>query len=121
MRLTFGKYLGKRLEEVPESYLIWVLENLTHLNPHTRMSIEQFLLKDDGAHESPTSTVEDSPVNIEAFEGLIKTWYRQMAQRHHPDRGGDNKSMSVINDGYEKLCEMLSNLRKTNNSTSAYF
>lgn len=33
----------------------------------------------------------------------IKAAYRKLAQRHHPDKGGDEKTFSKINDAYTRL------------------
>jgi hypothetical protein len=41
--LGFGKYRGCRLDEVPVTYLEWVLENFDDLWPETRRAIERYL------------------------------------------------------------------------------
>lgn len=41
--LTFGKYKGQRIDEVPRSYLEWVCENATNIDPNLLQSIENFL------------------------------------------------------------------------------
>jgi hypothetical protein len=41
--LRFGKYRGKRLDEVDADYLLWVLENFDELWPSTRRAIELYL------------------------------------------------------------------------------
>jgi hypothetical protein len=43
VRLPFGKYRGKCLDEVPRGYLVWALENLRDLRPWLRRAIEGFL------------------------------------------------------------------------------
>ena len=41
--LSFGKYRGERLRDVPVSYLIWCLEDFEDLWPATRKAIEGYL------------------------------------------------------------------------------
>jgi hypothetical protein len=41
--LGFGKYKGRRLDEVDPTYLLWVLENFEDLWPQTREAIERYL------------------------------------------------------------------------------
>jgi hypothetical protein len=41
--LGFGKYRGQALKDVPESYLLWVLDNFEGLWPQTRRAIERYL------------------------------------------------------------------------------
>lgn len=42
-KLMFGKHKGKKLEEIPVDYLLWVLDNFDDLNTHQREAIETFL------------------------------------------------------------------------------
>jgi Putative quorum-sensing-regulated virulence factor len=41
--LTFGKYRGKRLRDVPPEYLLWVLANCHRISPHLRAAIRTYL------------------------------------------------------------------------------
>jgi len=39
----------------------------------------------------------------------LKSAYRKLAMRYHPDRGGDTATMQAINAEYEQLFQMLKN------------
>ena len=43
VQMTFGKYKGRHLDEIPATYLLWVLQNVMTLSPPLRESIEGFL------------------------------------------------------------------------------
>jgi hypothetical protein len=41
--LRFGKFRGKRFDEVDADYLLWILDNFEDLWPATRRAIEMYL------------------------------------------------------------------------------
>ncbi len=45
-RIPFGRHCGKRLDEVPRSYLTWMLR-LPYLSPKLKDAIRCFLYSDD--------------------------------------------------------------------------
>lgn len=46
----------------------------------------------------------------------LKTQYKHLAQKHHPDRGGDTATMQAINAEYEERFEAL---KRTQNTQAA--
>jgi hypothetical protein len=38
---------------------------------------------------------------------VLRSWFAQMSQRWHPDRGGSDQAMAAVNDGYERLRKLL--------------
>ena len=40
-----------------------------------------------------------------ASEAEIKSAYRKMAMKHHPDRGGDEQAFKAVNEAYETLSD----------------
>ena len=42
----------------------------------------------------------------------LKSMYRKLAMKHHPDRGGDAETMKVINAEYDTLFPMLKDVHK---------
>ena len=46
IRLSFGRHRGKRLDEVPTTYLVWLVK-LPDLSPEVRDTIRCFLYDDD--------------------------------------------------------------------------
>ena len=40
MRITFGKYIGQPLDQIPKGYLRWVVANVPHLEPTLAEAID---------------------------------------------------------------------------------
>lgn len=40
MKMPFGKHRGEDLEDIPDDYLVWILDNLDDLSPTLRRAIE---------------------------------------------------------------------------------
>ncbi len=94
MIMTFGKHRGKRIEEIPDDYLFWVLGNC---DPQAALRLE--------IHKAlgllgPT-TVPALPVS-----DLLDPWYRQLAREFHPDAGGSHEAMVAVNRGRELMAEL---------------
>jgi hypothetical protein len=101
MILTFGKFKGKRLDQVPTDYLRWMLQNCGNISPAMRDEIK-FLLRDEAAPPPgrPTQTALVPP--------LVNKWYRELARQYHPDRpGGSHQAMVAINAGRDLLLELM--------------
>jgi uncharacterized protein (DUF3820 family) len=76
VKLTFGKYDGEDLEDVPEHYLLWVLDTVTDLSPALRLCIEIHL----GLAEK---RVEPGDVR-DAMAKLLPQWKRVMLGKLAP-------------------------------------
>jgi hypothetical protein len=51
---------------------------------------------------------EPPPGRTLDVRSIIKSWYREMSMRYHPDRTlGSDQAMKAINHGYERLLELL--------------
>jgi hypothetical protein len=68
---------------------------------------------DDEPHQSrQQSSSRQGPASASSrdlvdVKGVLKRWRNEMALRYHPDRGGDVRAMQAINNGYDRLLEML--------------
>lgn len=93
MIIHFGKHKGKPLEEIPEDYLCWVLENCSP-RPTLLRAIEQIL------------DVNDEP-NLAITVDIVGPWYRKLAVEYHPDRGGTHQQMLVVNRCNDLLEELI--------------
>lgn len=87
MKMTFGKYRGVDVADVPAWYLEWVLGNVADLQPALRLAIEERV---SGRSAPPVAMPRD----------VLKSVYREMSRRYHPDHGGSNQAMTAINDMY---------------------
>lgn len=94
MFLTFGKYRGWAVSEIPFSYLAWLFENLIEkpeLHEAARLEIQRRV---SGYEPTP------EPMNADRLRRV----YRTLAMEFHPDRGGGNVDvMKGINLFYEAL------------------
>lgn len=99
MRMPFGKYRGRELEEIPESYLLWVLDNAEHASETLREEIKCRL---DIGVQKPTPGVA-----LDAVTAVVAAWHRKVIFRWHPDRGGDTRVAQAINDACDQLRNML--------------
>lgn len=88
-KLGFGKYAHLDLEEVPEDYLIWLIEN----SKQKVRFYEQELARRDMAKEATMDMVEK----------IVRAGYRELSKKLHPDSGGTNAAMQELNATYEKL------------------
>jgi hypothetical protein len=96
MIMPFGKHRGKPLEQVPLSYLRWVLENCDSATPSLREEISRVIRRQQRDTESTTL----------AIPSLAARWYRQLAGEFHPDRGGSHEGMKAFNRARDLLLEM---------------
>jgi hypothetical protein len=92
MIMPFGKYRGYEVEEMLFEYLEWLRlwENVELYGP----------LQDtvgDIVEEYPPPLVSDVDID------RIKSVYRRMARKWHPDAGRAVESMQAVNEFYEEL------------------
>ena len=99
MLMPFGKYRGVLVGDLPDDYLDW-LNNLDDLHGPLRSAIDrEWHLRFD----SPSNTGEVSE-DIRKMPGeLITAGYRALSKLHHPDAGGQTKSMIMVNGAAEWL------------------
>ena len=93
MFLSFGKYRGWEVSEVPLSYLAWLYENLTgkpELIEAARTEIQRRV-----------AGYEWEPERLDAER--VKRVYRTLAMEFHPDHGGNGEMMKGINAFYAAL------------------
>lgn len=89
MRMPFGKHRGTPVDELPENYLTWVWENVRLREP-LRSAVEDALFL-----SCPPAPMPDQDV--------VKSIYRELAMKWHPDRGGTTSAMQAVNEFYERL------------------
>lgn len=88
-KLGFGKYRDYDLEEVPESYLQWLINNSKEKIKQYESELERRLRADEA--------------DATWIEKLVKRGWRELTKENHPDVGGSTASMQEINAAYEKL------------------
>jgi hypothetical protein len=106
MRMPWGKYRGTLLEDIPDSYLEWVLFGADYAQPYLKSAIRAELERRADPSSARRHDAEEAALPV--VRNVIKNWYREMALRFHPDRTLDNgAAMKAINHGYERLLDLL--------------
>jgi hypothetical protein len=105
-RMPFGKYRGERIEDVPQSYLRWVA-TLRDLPTWLRLRITQVLADAGGRGDDDARHRQHAPPPVR-WPAVLTAWYRWASLKYHPDRlSGDQLPMTVLNDAYDKLKELV--------------
>ena len=96
--LNFGKYRGWRIEDVPSSYLCWLLDNVDSLSLYLQTCIRIELAN---RYRLPQPPPPPPPSSCRRCEELQLRWrhmYRRLVLLLHPDRGGSHEAMVAINE-----------------------
>lgn len=99
MVFTFGKYAGMPLSEIPASYLGLAIETFTMPEP----LLEQ--CRDELLSRLVQSCNGLTPVQSADYLLRVKTAYRTLALKYHPDRGGSTSAMQALNDYHKALLQ----------------
>jgi hypothetical protein len=101
--MPFGRHRGQRISEIPTSYLRWVLREVRDLDPDLRDAIEEVVrgaARGGGRRAEPTT-------DVAVPNTAVKCWYRALAMKYHPDRGGTHEAMLAVGEAYETLLPIL--------------
>src|ERR1700677_3442017 len=95
--MPFGKHNGQPMCDIPTPYLAWVLRDCESAEWWLREAVQVEL--DARIHDSQPVTTRHAHPKEEAVSvgAVIKSWWREMALRHHPDRGGDTRVTQALN------------------------
>jgi hypothetical protein len=104
MIMPWGKFKYEQIEDLPDSYLLWLNFTADIQDPRLAGAVMDEIenrFPDRLPVQKVYLTQENENVS---FRDRLKTIYRQMAMKFHPDRGGSLPAMQAINLFYEKLC-----------------
>ena len=101
-RMPFGRYKGRPLSSVPDSYLDW-LTTLALREPLASAVEREVSTRHVNAHAPHANTALDPDIARQ----IVQAGYRALAQQHHPDHGGDTRTMQRINGTAEVLRQLL--------------
>lgn len=99
MRMTFGKYRGHLLADVPSNYLQWVLDEATGIDVLLRRAVyEELVSRVDSreARDAEPSRPETSTAIVHPGVVAWKENWRSICKLGHPDKGGDEKLFRVL-------------------------
>lgn len=82
MILKFGKYKGSNLCDVPEDYIVFMIET-------TKKTLSMW----EGELEQRQLAMQ---ANESMAEQFIRTAFRELSKLHHPDLGGSNEKMREV-------------------------
>ncbi len=103
MHMSFGKFRGYRLDELPDWYLEWIL-NQGWLKEPLLSACRAEVLRREG--HPTTTTTEDETTTIAAQ--IIAAGYRKLSLERHPDKeGGSHRLMVSLNKAHEWLRERV--------------
>lgn len=108
-RMPFGKYKGWRLQSIPEDYLQWLLDNVELFGTLENAVIQE--LRARAGHGKSTgydqaTSKPKTPAKAMTRQD-VDSWYRALAKKWHPDRGGSKESMQAIQDAMESLLKLI--------------
>lgn len=90
IQMPWGKYKGRRICDVPGSYLFWVLEECGKLDGFLEREI-----REDLSWRLP----QDNPVSVQAVDRqAVLDWCKKASLACHPDHGGSVKAMKLVNE-----------------------
>lgn len=94
--MPFGKYKGDNLCELPEDYIEWLM-GWDGLREPLRSALKRELL----FREPPPASMLD----------VINAGYKALAMKYHPDVGGSNEQMKLLNSSVESLRRIVKGMQ----------
>lgn len=96
MIISFGKYKGSDLQDLPEEYLSWLIEN----KKQDLAVYEAEVLRRERVEAGQMSMVEQ----------IAKTGFRELSKKLHPDTGGSVTEFQALQAGMEQMKMLLKEL-----------
>jgi len=90
VKVPFGKYCGIELSKIPDNYLHWL--STIELRDRLRSAVAKEIRKRHLAEESRATAIV--PILVPK---IISTGFRILANKFHPDHGGDGRKMVELN------------------------
>jgi hypothetical protein len=117
--MPFGKHKGKSLEDIPASYLCWVLRECESAERWLKEAIIDDLRGRGvsancwagGRGQEPSSAT--SAGGLVSWEPVVAKWYREMTLTFHPDRGGSHEAMVAVSQAHDRLRVLLKEMATT--------
>lgn len=97
MKMPWGKYRGEAIEDVSDSYLLWLHFQTENLSEDIMQETESEICRRWPA-KVPVRFLDlpqfyDTPVD----EQKLRKVYRKLALQFHPDHGGNVEAMKAVN------------------------
>ena len=96
MQMPFGKYIGEEIEDIPDSYLYWLMT--IDLRSVLKLAVERELDRRENGSDIVFNVDYNIPPELKYFvTEIIETGFKSSAMKHHPDRGGRIEDMKTLN------------------------
>jgi len=109
MRLTYGIYKDEDVEDIPESYLEWMERTKSTELDELQRAMEKRGLYTNRPKTTVKTVVRETtkvtPLQLE----MMELGYKRLALTRHPDHGGTDKDMQLLNDAISKARKNLTN------------
>jgi hypothetical protein len=102
--MSFGKYKGRLVSEIPLHYLRWLAANVDIEDPRLRQAVHEALRYRE-AHHAHQAPPEPARPALDA-KSVIGRWYNEMVMKYHPDRFGSHEAMTAINHAHDRLRQL---------------
>src|SRR5262249_2822674 len=101
MRMPFGKFKGRAVDDLPREYLEWLAS--IDLREPLASAVEAAL--DDAENSLPARSAELPAELRPVAQELISVGFRALALKLHPDHGGTHAEMTKLNAARDWLRE----------------
>jgi hypothetical protein len=105
--MPWGKHKGTRLRDVPPGYLAWVAEEGRSVEPYLRAAVLEELARRFGFASRAAPPPPPPCPSCGRLRDRLSNWYRRAARRCHPDTGGNDVAMALINEARDDLGDLL--------------
>jgi len=96
--MPWGKYRGRLIADVPSGYLLWAIETSDIDEPYrSAIRAELAFRLDLELASAPTPPMLPPGELVTTFREMLRTGYRTLSLRVHPDKGGDTVAMQKVN------------------------
>jgi uncharacterized protein (DUF3820 family) len=106
MIISFGKFKGEQVQFLPDDYLWWLFGQDFLKPPLAEVVKSEVSMRWPGKFEiflkqprQRASKTKKKPPELAA----IKSIFRELALKFHPDTGGNTAAMAALNEFYERL------------------
>jgi hypothetical protein len=96
--VPLGKCQGMKLTDAPLQQLVLLLEDFK-LERSVASAIRQEVCR----RVKALGWGDPGNASSTPWVAVIQEWFRELALKYHPDRGGDDKIMAVLNEAHEQL------------------
>lgn len=96
--MGFGKYANVPLADVPTDYLEWMIERNNLSNQRFQNELER------------RAAVELQ--SLDDTERIVRTGFRELAKKAHPDQGGSNEAFLALRSAYEALLVAVKTMKE---------